>query len=358
MGRARRARKVAVAAALGGGGLTVLGGVGVGVISAQLQLARRTIGTPFGRSYPDADGHYHPPSSAAPARGSSGNRDQESTEPIILAILGDSLAAGLGADSPEHTPGSVLARELSTATGRPIYLTTHAVVGARSADLHQQIGRLNQLAIGEFSRAPDVAVIMAGANDVTHRVRPAVAVRHLTSAVELLLGQGCAVVVGTCPDLGTIEPVPQPLRAIARRLSRDLAAAQTVAVVEAGACTVSLGNLLDEDSRHHRQEMFSSDRFHPSSVGYAAVATVLLPAVTAAVNGFPEDDNGSPDDRGVFREQADRQHRFSAPHIHRYSDDDPVASAAASAAQASGTEMHAQRRSADSTQQAAPSPGT
>ena len=50
--------------------------------------------------------------------------------------------------------------------------------------------------------------------------------------------------VGTCPDLGTIRPIAQPLRAYARRLSRELAAAQTIAVVAAGGRTVSLGDLL------------------------------------------------------------------------------------------------------------------
>jgi lysophospholipase L1-like esterase len=266
MSRARRARKVAAAAAFGGGGVTALGALGVGLMAVEMKLARRTIGTPFGAAGPAADGVY----------GAGAGR------PIQLVVLGDSSASGLGADLPEHTPGAVVARGLAAVAGRPVRLTTVAVVGAVSADLSGQLDRLLE------DVEPDVAIIMVGANDVTHRVRPAVAVRHLAQAVERLLDLDCQVVVGTCPDLGTIEPVPQPLRLIARRLSRDLAAAQTIGAVEAGARTVSLGDLLGEEFRRVPAEMFSADRFHPSSAGYAAAARAMLPSVCAALGYWPD----------------------------------------------------------------------
>ena len=91
---------------------------------------------------------------------------------------------------------------------------------------------------------PDVAVILIGANDVTHSVLPSASVRHLSEAVRRLHEADVAVVVGTCPDLGTVSPIPQPLRQVARVWSRRLAAAQTIAVVEAGGRTVSLGSIL------------------------------------------------------------------------------------------------------------------
>ena len=49
---------------------------------------------------------------------------------------------------------------------------------------------------------------------------------------------------GTVPDLGTIQPIPQPLRAYARWQGRSLARAQTMATVSAGGRAVSLGDLL------------------------------------------------------------------------------------------------------------------
>ena len=45
-------------------------------------------------------------------------------------------------------------------------------------------------------------------------------------AIARLRERGTAVVVGTCPDLGALRPVPQPLRALGSRASRQLAAAQ------------------------------------------------------------------------------------------------------------------------------------
>ena len=199
-------------------------------------------------------------------------------DPVELVVLGDSSAAGLGADLPEQTPGAVVARGLSAVAGKAVRLTTVAQVGAVSADLGEQLDR-----VLEQVPAPDIAIVMVGANDVTHRIKPAAAVRDLAKAVERLREAGCEVVVGTCPDLGTIEPVPQPLRLIARRLSRDLAAAQTVAAVEAGARSVSLGDLLGEEFRRVPHEMFSADRFHPSSAGYAAAAAAVLPSACAAL---------------------------------------------------------------------------
>src|SRR3954447_24545241 len=125
MGRARRAKKVAAAAVYGGGGLTVLGGLGFALVATEVKLARRTIGTPFGQSYPNADGIY----------------GAGTANPIELVVIGDSSAAGMGADSPEQTPGAVVARGLSAVAGRRVRLTTVAVVGATSADIDEQIDR-------------------------------------------------------------------------------------------------------------------------------------------------------------------------------------------------------------------------
>lgn len=301
MSRAGRARRVAAAAAFGGGGLTALTALGVGVIAAEVKLARRWIGQPFGQAL-DADGIY------GAGQGS----------PMELAVLGDSSAAGLGAASPDQTPGAVVAQGLAAISGRSVRLTSVAVTGAESSHLDAQIDRL----LAQVPR-PDAALIMVGANDVTHRVRPAVSVRHLGLAVVRLREVGCEVVVATCPDLGTIEPVAQPLRLIARRWSRDLAAAQTVATVEAGGRTVSLGDLLGPEFRRAPGEMFSADRFHPSAVGYAAAAAAVLPSICAALELWP--------DGGAER----------APDLRRGEGVGPIAVAAVAAADDPGSEVSA-----------------
>ena len=67
-----------------------------------------------------------------------------------------------------------------------------------------------------------------------------------------------------------------------------MAAAQTVAVVEAGGRAVSVGDLLSEAFSAEPHVMFSPDRFHPSPAGYARVAAALLPSVSAALDLFGE----------------------------------------------------------------------
>ena len=274
MSRARRARRIAAAAAFGGGGVAGLGAAGVGVLLAEAKLARRTIGTPFGRATPDSGGVY----GFGPG------------VPVEMGMLGDSSAAGLGVDRPEQAPGAVVAAGLAALTGRPVRLHPVAVVGAESRNLDAQVDRLL-----EAAPALDVAVIMVGANDVTHRLKPSESVRALSATVTRLREAGAEVVVGTCPDLGSIEPIAQTLRWLARRWSRELAAAQTIAVVEAGGRTVSLGDLLGEEFASRPQVMFSSDGFHPSAAGYARAAAALLPSVCAALDVLPRDADRPPD---------------------------------------------------------------
>jgi len=265
MGRARRARRIAATAAYGGGGLAAgigtLGALGYGLLKAEAIIARRVVGQPF-EGAPDDNGVY-----------GSGSGD-----PVELVVLGDSSAAGMGCDTRYQTVGAIIANGVSALMGRPVRLTNTAVIGAESSGLELQLAN----ALDRVPR-PHVAVIMIGANDVTHRIDKSVAVRHLGDAVRRLRALGAEVIVGTCPDLGTIEPIPQPLRLIGRRWSRDMAAAQIVAVVEAGGRTVSLGDLLGPEFAERPQEMFSADRFHPSPAGYARAAAALLPSVYAAL---------------------------------------------------------------------------
>ena len=162
-------------------------------------------------------------------------------------------------------------------------LTSLASVGARTADLGWQIDQA-------LLSPPAAAVILVGANDVTHRVAIAESVQLLAVAVRRLVAAGCVVVVGTCPDLGTVRPIPPPLRQLARYWSRQLAAAQTVAVVEAGARSVSMSTALGPEFDAAPAEFFGPDRFHPSAAGYASVAAALLPSVAAALGLVPAEE--------------------------------------------------------------------
>ncbi len=252
----RRARYVAVKAAYGGGTAGGLAGATVALLATQARLARKTIGQPTERA-PLAAGSY--------GRGRRGDK------PVHLAVIGDSAAAGLGCDRAEQTPGALLAGGVARDLRRRVDLDVVAVTGARSADLDVQVDRA-------LRRPVDAAVIIVGANDVTHRVPVAVAARELGRAVRTLRASGAVVIVGTCPDLGTVKPVMQPLRSLAAHWSRRLAAAQTVAVVAEGGIAVSLGDLL-VDRFATLPQLWSDDLFHPSAEGYVHIVDALLPSV-------------------------------------------------------------------------------
>ncbi|MEV7428087.1 SGNH/GDSL hydrolase family protein [Nocardioides sp. NPDC092400] len=261
MGKAAAARKLAGAAAFGGGGVSALGAALYGVMRVEAKLARKTIGEPRDEPPPDATGWY--------GRGRPGPA-------VKVALLGDSSAAGYGAERVEETPGALLASGVAERAHRRVYLRSFAVVGAKSSDLDEQITRALPI-------EPDVAVILVGANDVTHTVLPSHSVRHLAEGVRRLREAGVAVLVGTCPDLGTLKPIAPPLKQVARAWSRRLAAGQTIAVVEEGGRTVSLASILGPEFAAAPALLFGPDQFHPSAQGYRSLASVLLPSTLAAL---------------------------------------------------------------------------
>ena len=96
-----------------------------------------------------------------------------------------------------------------------------------------------------------------------------------------------------------------------------MAAAQTVAVVEAGGRTVSLGDLLGPEFYERPHEMFSSDRFHPSPAGYARAAAALLPSVCAALGIWVGEPEPAPDRRrGEGGQDAPQVHPVGTEPVH------------------------------------------
>jgi lysophospholipase L1-like esterase len=274
MGKAAAARKLAAAAAFGGGGLSVLGAGLYGVLRAEATLARRTIGDAPDEAPPDSTGWY--------GRGRPGPA-------IKVALLGDSSAAGYGVDRAVETPGAHLASGLAAGADRRVHLRAFARIGAQSSDLAGQIDRA-------LLTEPDLTIILVGANDVTHQVRPSQSVRHLADGVRRLLEADSRVLVGTCPDLGTVKPIPPPLKQVARSWSRRLAAAQAIATVEEGGVAVSLGSILGPDFAAAPALLFGPDQFHPSAEGYRALAEVLVPSALSTLGFGEEEPRRTPDE--------------------------------------------------------------
>lgn len=249
------------------GGVGALGAMGfVALLKRQAAQAREIIGKPLGEDALDSDKTYRH------------RYGQEGSDVLDLLLVGDSIAAGLGAARPKGTLGARLAKDLGDQLGRPVRLRTVAKVGAETWMIPEQ-----QLAQLEADYRPDVAVVIVGGNDVTHRIQVSDSMAELTAVIGSLRERGAAVVMGTCPDLGALRPLPDPLRRLAGRASRQLAAAQRETALEAGAHVVSLAEVVGPFFVTNPEDHFAIDQFHPSELGYRRTAEAILPSVLAAL---------------------------------------------------------------------------
>ena len=194
-----------------------------GVLNRQSKYAQRVIGEPEAPP-PVADGRYAPPGWTGPA----------DADALRFAVIGDSLAAGLGAETAAGLPGVLLAKGLAETLGQPVDLTTYAIVGATTKDMIAQVDEA-------VATPPDVVLIVIGGNDVTTKMSIGASATLLGAEVARLRAIGAGVVVGTCPDLLPIRPLRIPLRWVASGWSRLLARAQDRSVRKAGGLPVALG---------------------------------------------------------------------------------------------------------------------
>jgi lysophospholipase L1-like esterase len=245
---------------LGAGSVGGLSGAAYRLLNGQSRRARTLIGKCSDLPL-NADGVYLPDGTGPVA--------DEPPDVFSFAMLGDSLAAGLGAESHDHLPGVRLARGLAEEADRPVRLTTRAVSGSRTSDLDAQV----DVALID---PPDLAMVIIGGNDVTTGMRVGTSAALLARQVARLTRAGTTVVVGTCPDLDTIQPIPQPLRTVASRWGLALARAQRRELDRIGVRSASLAALLTPEFRQRPEELFSADRFHPNGAGYELAASVLL----------------------------------------------------------------------------------
>jgi lysophospholipase L1-like esterase len=185
---------------------------------------------------------------------------------LRFLVLGDSLAFGTGAASPSDTLGARLTRTLQQ-TGRTVELQVVAVPGATSLDLAPQVRR---------ATTADVALLVIGANDLTRRIPPAQAASALGAAVRELRDRGTTVLVLPTPDLSSVAWVPPAFRAVVAGICDQLRDRQILAAEAAGAVVAPVA---PEVSGRFAADptLFSADRFHPSSAGYAVVADALAP---------------------------------------------------------------------------------
>jgi lysophospholipase L1-like esterase len=196
---------------------------------------------------------------------------------VRIAVLGDSLAFGTGASSPEN--GFIFRSFTALRRQRPgSEIDSFAMGGSTAADvLRLQVPRLRGARF-------DAVVICVGGNDVVRRVDPAgfaSTYARLVSAVHARQPSARVVCCGV-PNVGVSPLFSGFDHAEITRLAR----ADDDAVRSAArGHRAEFVNLFAATSLQRGQEerFLSDDRFHPSDAGYAQLADVLTPVLARAL---------------------------------------------------------------------------
>lgn len=204
---------------------------------------------------------------AGPSTGSSGGADGVA---LRLAVVGESTAAGSGVDSHEDGFAGSLARALTTRTARPVDWEVAAQFGATARRVrHRLLPRLT----GEY----DLAVLLAGANDVLTRRPAAHWADDLTAIVDGLGARAERVVVSAIPPFGLFPALPGALRRyLGERAAQFDEVARQVCAARPGATWAGFGAGLRPGP-----DFFAADRFHPSAAGYRQWAGAVADGISA-----------------------------------------------------------------------------
>jgi lysophospholipase L1-like esterase len=212
-----------------------------------------------------------------PALEISGTIGPEDGEPLTLVVLGDSSVAGVGADAAEDTLTYGVAKALSDQ-----YRVSLHALGVSGSKLANVVGeQLPQVA----GLDPDMVLVCVGTNDVTHgtRLRDARAQLRLLVAGLAEVAPNARVIVSGLPPAETAFAFHRPLRDLLGVRALLFTRLYRAELLPHGISVFDIARLCRSAFRGKR-EMFSADLFHPSSAGYAFLATIYGRAVREALD--------------------------------------------------------------------------
>lgn len=213
-----------------------------------------------------------------------------STGPRLhLVVFGDSTAAGVGVDAAEASLPYRIAQLVANARDREVRVLSYGWAGARVAHLagdqvprSMHPGKNGQVA--PLLRA-DLVVIVAGANDATHRTRPTRFRRDLRAALDRVTDAvpGAEIVVAGVPRLRGVLAHLEPLISLADAYAGPLRRIQRQEAERSGAAFADLARDVAPRLRGRIDlaAAMSSDGFHPGPLVYAAWAEVIVEALAA-----------------------------------------------------------------------------
>jgi len=194
---------------------------------------------------------------------------------ITYVILGDSTAAGVGAD---YQQGIAIQTTAELSKTHKVTMTNLGVSGARIHDvLVEQLPRAESL-------HPDLVLLAVAPNDVTHLTRISSMKRDLLAIVHRLraANRDVVIVVTGSADMSTPPRIPRLLRGIAgarsRAVNRMFVSVANDEHLTFAPIAAKTGPLFKKDP-----SLFGPDRFHPNERGYAVWTAVINKAIAAAI---------------------------------------------------------------------------
>jgi lysophospholipase L1-like esterase len=191
--------------------------------------------------------------------------------PVRLAVLGDSTAAGVGAECHRDALAGRLGAAIAGETGREVSWRAVARSGATSRTARDLVPGLVQ-----DGWRPDVVVVLIGVNDLKNlrRLRDwDHDVLALLCAIKEMTG-GVPVVISGMAPVGRFPALPQPMRAVM---------SLRASAMDQSLRRVARGRHVPVNPQIIAGGFFSEDGFHPSPDGYSAWAGELLGPVVQAM---------------------------------------------------------------------------
>ena len=185
------------------------------------------------------------------------------TQPLTLAVIGDSAASGVG-DSDSNGNHFGWGYHLAQAFNEPLIYINAARPGARSGEVLEE--QLVKVSVHD----PELVAVVVGGNDLLRsNFSPTVFESNLRETLIRLVSSGATVMLLELHDPTKIVPMPYLVGRICRRRVAAVNKATSKMAQDFGAIllpTRSLENIYARSKWH-------VDRMHPSKLGHQFIAS-------------------------------------------------------------------------------------
>jgi lysophospholipase L1-like esterase len=201
----------------------------------------------------------------------------EQTAPVAMAVLGDSLAYGMGATRVENGLSHLIFTQVRAARPGRTYANYGVPHSTMGDVLRHQIPLLHRWNAG-------FVLLIAGANDLRFTHDAAVIVRRFRKLLESVheAAPRAIVVAGGMPDVTQTIGVPAYLKLVAARLCRRVNDAMRNMVAEYDDDFFDLYEFTRAPLRADVPYL-CNDGYHPGDFGHAEIAQRAYPAVMHAL---------------------------------------------------------------------------